>query len=123
VVGIVVFTVLDLEDVPRVFLNRAGGPKTRSSHHQIRHHEVPFVSGPTTRTLKGWHQVVPCETYPLRLKTLAGLPTAVAPGGTSRVTTLPAPTIASSPMLTPGKTIAPPPIQTFRAIRTGAPLS
>ena len=34
----------------------------------------------------------------------AGLPEAVAPGGTSRVTTLPAPISASSPMLTPGNT-------------------
>jgi hypothetical protein len=57
------------------------------------------------------------------LDTLAGLPIAVVPGGTSRVTTLPPPTMASSPMLTPGKTIAPPPIQTFRPIHTGTPLS
>src|SRR6266481_3564033 len=55
-------------------------------------------------------------------ETLAGLPTTVVPGGTSRVTTLPAPTMASSPMLTPGRTIAPPPIQTLLPIRTGTPL-
>ena len=57
------------------------------------------------------------------LEILAGLPTTVVPGGTFRVTTLPAPTMASSPMLTPGRTIAPPPIQTFLPIRTGTPLS
>ena len=57
------------------------------------------------------------------LETRAGLPTTVVPGGTFRVPTLPAPTMASSPMLTPGRTIAPPPIQTFRPIRTGTPLS
>jgi hypothetical protein len=45
-------------------------------------------------------------------ETLAGLPTTVVPGGTSRVTTLPAPTMASSPMLTPGRTTALPPIHT-----------
>ena len=45
-------------------------------------------------------------------ETLAGLPTTVVAGGTSRVTTLPAPTMASSPMLTPGRTTAPPPIHT-----------
>jgi hypothetical protein len=47
-------------------------------------------------------------------RTRAGLPKAVAPAGTSRVTTLPVPTSASSPMETPGKMIAPPPIQTVR---------
>ena len=40
----------------------------------------------------------------------AGLPATVAPAGTSRVTTLPAPISASSPTVTPGSTIAPPPI-------------
>ena len=42
----------------------------------------------------------------------AGLLRAVAPAGTSRVTTLPAPITALSPMVTPGKMIAPPPIHT-----------
>ena len=32
----------------------------------------------------------------------AGFPATMQPGGTSRVTTLPAPTIELSPMLTPG---------------------
>src|SRR5579885_2606079 len=49
----------------------------------------------------------------------AGLPATVAPGGTSRVTTPPAPTIASSPIVTPGRMIAPPPIQTLYPLRTG----
>jgi hypothetical protein len=40
----------------------------------------------------------------------AGLPRAVAPTGTSRVTPLPALITALSPMVTPGKMIAPPPI-------------
>jgi hypothetical protein len=53
----------------------------------------------------------------------AGLPKAVAPAGTSRVTTLPAPISASSPMLTPGRMIAPPPIQTLRPMRMGRPNS
>lgn len=38
----------------------------------------------------------------------------VAPAGTSRVTTPPAPITESFPTLTPGKRMAPPPIQTLR---------
>src|SRR5258708_10484206 len=53
----------------------------------------------------------------------AGLPTTVAPRGTSRVTTAPAPIIASSPIATPGRMMAPPPIQTFCPIDTGRPNS
>jgi len=64
-----------------------------------------------------------CETYLLRFDILAGLPNTVTLGGTSRVTTLPAPTTASSPILTPGRMIVPPPIQTFRPMRTGMPFS
>ena len=45
----------------------------------------------------------------------AGLPATVAPAGTSCTTTLPAPTIASAPIVTPGRMMAPPPIQTIRA--------
>jgi hypothetical protein len=56
---------------------------------------------------------------------LAGLPITVTPGGTSRVTTLPAPLMASSPTVTPGSTMAPPPIPILilRPSRTGLPLS
>ena len=64
-----------------------------------------------------------CETYRLRFAILAGLPITVTLGGTSRVTTLPAPTMASSPILTPGRMIVPPPIQTFLPMRTGMPFS
>ncbi len=42
----------------------------------------------------------------------AGLPTTTAPAGTSLVTTLPAPTTAPSPMVTPGRTVQLAPIQT-----------
>ncbi len=38
-----------------------------------------------------------------------GLPAAVTPGSTERVTTLPAPMMASCPISTPGSTITPPP--------------
>ncbi len=48
-------------------------------------------------------------------RSLAGFLTAVRPAGTSRVTTLPAPMIASSPDRDAGRMIAPPPIQTLRA--------
>src|SRR6478736_3064105 len=51
--------------------------------------------------------------------TRAGLPSARVFGGTSRVTTLPAPITAPSPIVTPGSTIAPPPIQTPLPIRIG----
>src|SRR5690606_33997565 len=53
----------------------------------------------------------------------AGLPKTVAPEGTLRVTTLPAPTSASSPISTPGRISAPLPIQTLRPMRTGRPNS
>lgn len=41
---------------------------------------------------------------------LAGFPLTVAPGGTFLVTTAPAPIMARSPILMPGKRTAPPPI-------------
>ena len=56
-------------------------------------------------------------------RTRAGFPKAVAPAGTSRVTTLPAPISAPSSIETPGRMIAPPPIQTLRPMRTGRPNS
>jgi hypothetical protein len=40
-------------------------------------------------------------------------------GGTSRVTTLPAPITVRGPMVTPGQIIAPPPIQTSDPTATG----
>lgn len=55
--------------------------------------------------------------------TRAGLPKAVAPAGTSRVTTLPAPISALSAIETPCKTMAPAPIQTLRPMQTGRPNS
>ena len=39
----------------------------------------------------------------------AGLPTTTAPGGTSRVTTAPAPIKAGAPIVTPGSSTAPAP--------------
>ena len=49
-----------------------------------------------------------------------GFPATTTPAGTSRVTTLPAPTMLSSPTVTPGSTIAPAPIQVFASSVTGA---
>src|SRR5262245_51857141 len=46
--------------------------------------------------------------------TRAGLPATIARGGTDRVTTLPAPTIASSPMVTPQRIVALVPIEAPR---------
>jgi hypothetical protein len=48
--------------------------------------------------------------------TCAGTPTAVAPEGTSRVTTAPAAMMAPSPMVTPGKTVTFAPSHTFLPI-------
>ena len=49
--------------------------------------------------------------------TRAGLPTTVAPAGTSRVTTAPAPTMAPLPMRTPHKIVAPEPIAASSSIQ------
>lgn len=54
-----------------------------------------------------------------RSRTRTGLPKAVAPDGRSRVTTLPAPITASSPIFIPRKTIVAPPIQTLRPMVMG----
>ena len=43
-------------------------------------------------------------------KTVAGLPATMVSAGTSRVTTLPAPTMARSPIVTLASTVAPEPI-------------
>src|SRR5690606_9050897 len=56
-------------------------------------------------------------------RTRAGFPATTTSAGTSRVTTLPAPTTARSPMVTPGRMIAPPPIHTSFPLVTGWPLS
>ena len=50
-----------------------------------------------------------------------GLPAANAPSGTSRVTTLPAPTTARDPIRTSGRMIAPPPTQTSDRTRARRP--
>lgn len=51
--------------------------------------------------------------------TLQGFPTATTLDGISFVTTLPAPITVLSPIVTPGKMIAPAPIQQFLPICTG----
>src|SRR5437868_1997825 len=49
----------------------------------------------------------------------AGTPATVAPGGTSRVTTAPAPISACAPMVTPHMMMAPLPIDAPRQTRVG----
>ena len=49
----------------------------------------------------------------------AGLPATTAPSGTSFVTTLPAPTVARSPMTTPQRIVAPEPIEAPRLTVVG----
>jgi len=55
----------------------------------------------------------------------AGLPATTAKGGTSSVTTLPAPTTAPVPIVTPSSTVLPPPIQrpadAYRAVGDRVP--
>lgn len=51
--------------------------------------------------------------------TRAGFPATTENGGTSRVTTLPAPTIASSPMVTPQRIVALLPIDAPRLTSVG----
>lgn len=54
----------------------------------------------------------------LRMKR-AGVPATTLSAATSRVTTAPAATMALSPMVIPGSTMAPEPIQTFRPMTMG----
>jgi hypothetical protein len=51
--------------------------------------------------------------------TLAGLTATTALAGTSLVTTLPAPTMAFSPMVTPQSRVAPDPMEAPRLTRVG----
>lgn len=69
----------------------------------------------------------PAGTHPgqsrrLRI-TRAGFPTAMTSGGRSLVTTLPAPTVVRSPMVTPGNTIVPPPSHASSPMVIGLPSS
>ena len=54
------------------------------------------------------------------LSLFAGIPATTVLAGTFFVTTEPAPTTALSPIVIPGTTVAPAPIQTFRPITIGA---
>ena len=51
--------------------------------------------------------------------TLQGLPTATQPSGISFTTTLPAPMVTLLPMVTPGRMVTDPPIQTWSPMVTG----
>ncbi len=53
----------------------------------------------------------------------AGLPTATTPGGRSPVTTAPAPTTVSAPMVTPGSTMTPPPSHVVSPMAIGSAAS
>ena len=58
---------------------------------------------------------------PISRITRAGTPAATTPGGKSRVTTAPAPTTVSSPIVTPGQTTTPPPSHTLSPRAIGSP--
>ncbi|PUU72761.1 hypothetical protein B9Z19DRAFT_1036285 [Tuber borchii] len=59
----------------------------------------------------------------ITLTALAGFPATRHPGGTSFVTTLPAPTVLPRPILTPGRTMTFPASQQSSSIIIGAPYS
>src|SRR3954454_17851746 len=56
---------------------------------------------------------------PISRTTRAGTPIATTPAGRSRVTTAPAPTTVSLPIVTPGQTMTPPASQTLSAMVIG----
>ena len=60
------------------------------------------------------------HSYLIYRITLQGFPTATQFSGIDFVTTLPAPIVTLSPIVTPGKIIEHPPIQTLFPIATGA---
>src|ERR1700731_684863 len=68
--------------------------------HQIDKWDFPVLSHPFTFEGEGTGR-----------KIFAGLPATIVLGGTSRVTTLPAPTIAFSPITTLDRIVAPDPIE------------
>src|SRR5437764_14786025 len=59
------------------------------------------------------------SAYLARRSTLAGLPATTAPAGTFLVTTLPAPTVAPSPITIPQRIVAPEPMEAARLIVVG----
>ena len=75
----------------------------------------PFTAAQFLRAVE---MVCGGQPEPRERTTRQGLPTARTFAGTSRTTTLPAPT-AFSPMVTPGQTIVPPPSQTPSPIEIG----
>src|SRR5690606_34926619 len=79
--------------------------------------------GPATDTIDGTPLPPQWRHAAISRMTRHGFPAANAPAGTSRVTTLPAPMTLLDPMVTPGRTFAPPPIHTSEPIVTGLPNS
>lgn len=64
-------------------------------------------------------KVILISFYDSFLITLQGTPTATHPGGISLLTTLPAPMVTLSPIVTPGSTVTPAPIHTLLPIVMG----
>jgi hypothetical protein len=94
-----------------------GLPMVRLRNQHCKH-GPPADQFPVQGGLWGGRLVPPAiqhgilSTYPIVRMMRAGTPATIAPSGTSRVTTAPAPTIALAPIVTPGSTIAPAPSQT-----------
>lgn len=89
-----------------------------------RVHRAPgFVPGFCSRARAHARSFPGSGTCYLRMgrMTRAGLPATMVSAGTSCVTTEPAPTMAFSPMVTPGSTTEQAPIQALRRMRIGRP--
>ncbi len=85
-------------------------------------HNSFAISYSTTNIQDNFHLRYPCDQimhYFDFFITRAGFPTATLSAGMSLVTTLPAPIMQRSPIVTPGQMTAPPPIQQSSPIVTG----
>ena len=94
-----------------------GGHDGRRSHHKKpegKHHGTIHML-----PLRLIHTSAASLHQPISLTLRAGLPTATQPDGMSETTTLPAPMVTLSPMVTPGRMVTPPPIQQLSPMATG----
>src|SRR5262249_34479078 len=76
-----------------------------------RHAEIPVAGRGRRRNAPHRHaHLEGSDPWSIQRSNLDGVPAAMAPAATSRVTTLPAPTIARSPIVTRARIVAPEPI-------------
>src|SRR5262249_59172928 len=75
----------------------------------VRSHQIQ--KGNRLTLFRALHFDLPCTPDSMVRKTLAGLPATIVLGGTFLVTTLPAPTMAFSPIVTFDRMVAPDPTE------------